>query len=253
MTARSMPSAIGLPTRVGACLFDLDGVLTQTATVHAKAWGEMFDAFLRGRVPGGTTAAPFTQADYNAYVDGKPRADGVRDFLRSRGIELPEGSADDPPEADTVQGLGTRKNAVVQGVIARDGVQAYPGSVEYLRAVRAAGLPTAVVSASANCEQVVRAAGLEQYLDHRIDGVIAARERLNGKPAPDTFLAGAEAIGIEPASAAVFEDAIAGVRAAAAGGFGWVVGVDRVDHAAELRAGGADQVVGDLAELLPER
>jgi beta-phosphoglucomutase family hydrolase len=253
MSPPSPPSAIGLPPRIGACLFDLDGVLTQTATVHAKAWGEMFDAFLRERAAEGATPAPFTQADYNAYVDGKPRADGVRDFLRSRGIELPEGSPGDPPEADTVNGLGTRKNDRVQEVIARDGVQAYPGSVEYLKAVRAAGLPTAVVSASANCEQVVRAAGLEPYLDHRIDGITAARERLNGKPAPDTFLAGAEAIGIEPASAAVFEDAVAGVRAGAAGGFGWVVGVDRVDHAAELRAGGADQVVTDLEQLLPER
>lgn len=253
MNAPSTLSAIGLPTRIGACLFDLDGVLTQTATVHAKAWGEMFDAFLRDRAgDGGERPEPFTQADYNAYVDGKPRADGVRDFLRSRGIELPEGKPDDPADADTVNGLGTRKNDRVQEVIARDGVQAYPGSVEYLKAVRAAGLPTAVVSASANCEQVVQAAGLSEYLDHRIDGVTAARERLNGKPAPDTFLAGAEAIGIEPAAAAVFEDAVAGVRAGAAGGFGWVVGVDRVDHADELKAGGANQVVTDLAELLDE-
>lgn len=245
-------SSIGLPPSVRACLFDLDGVLTNTATVHFKAWKEMFDAFLKDSAhASGDAAREFTQEDYNDHVDGKPRADGVRDFLTSRGIELPEGEKDDGGDADTIIGLGTRKNDLVQEVIERDGVEAYPGSVAYLKLVKEHGIPTAVVSASANCLQVIRAAGIEQYLDHRVDGTTAERDGLKGKPAPDSFLAGAKAVGVEPSGAAVFEDAVAGVEAGAAGGFAWVIGVDRVDHAQALRDGGADQVVQDLDELTP--
>ncbi|MCA1688940.1 MAG: HAD-IA family hydrolase, partial [Actinobacteria bacterium] len=188
-------------------------------------------------------------ADYNEYVDGKPREDGVRSFLASRGITLPEGSPGDPPEAETVNGLGNRKNALVLGLIEREGVQVYDGSIRYVKAVRAAGLKTAVVSASANCRDVLVAAGIEDLLDARIDGVVTAREHLRGKPAPDSFLAGARAVGVKPTAAAVFEDALAGVAAGRAGGFGFVVGVDRVDQAEALRAHGADVVVSDLAEL----
>ncbi|MEA2302213.1 MAG: hypothetical protein QOE44_2748 [Solirubrobacteraceae bacterium] len=242
---------LGLPAGIEACLFDLDGVLTQTAKVHAAAWKEMFDAYLEKRAnERGERFVGFDAgADYNDYVDGKPREDGVRSFLASRGITLPEGSPGDPPEAETVNGLGNRKNALVLGLIARDGVQAYDGSVRYVKAVRAAGLKTAVVSASANCRDVLVAAGIEDLLDARIDGVVTAREHLRGKPAPDSFLAGARAVGVEPTAAAVFEDAVAGVAAGRAGGFGFVVGVDRVDHAEALREHGADVVVTDLAEL----
>jgi HAD superfamily hydrolase (TIGR01509 family) len=211
------------------------------------AWKRTFDAFLRDHQPG---AAEFSQLDYNRFVDGKPRADGVRDFLASRGISLPEGAAGDPVDAATVQGIATRKNEVVLQQLAEHGVEVYPGSVDYLRAVKAAGLATAVVTASANGEQVIAAAGFADLIDVRVDGVVAAREGLRGKPQPDTFLAGARALGAEPAEAAVFEDALSGVAAGRAGEFGYVVGVDRVDHAAELAAHGADVVVQDLAELL---
>jgi beta-phosphoglucomutase family hydrolase len=242
---------LGLPAGIEACLFDLDGVLTQTAKVHAAAWKEMFDAYLEKRATerGERFVGFDAGADYNDYVDGKPREDGVRSFLASRGITVPEGSPEDPPEAETVNGLGNRKNALVLGLIARDGVQVYDGSVRYVKAVRAAGLKTAVVSASANCRDVLVAAGIEDLLDARIDGVVTAREHLRGKPAPDSFLAGARAVGVEPTAAAVFEDAVAGVAAGRAGGFGFVVGVDRVDHAEALREHGADVVVTDLAEL----
>lgn len=242
---------MGLPDGLRACLFDLDGVLTRTATVHAAAWKEMFDAFLRQRSERmNTEFVPFDPVrDYDAYVDGKPRADGTRSFLRSRGIELPEGHADDPPGAETVWGLGTRKNEIVLRMMHRDGVTVYDGSVRYVRAVRAAGLATAVVSSSANCRDVLASAGIEDLFDARIDGLVAAHDHLRGKPAPDTFLAGARALGVQPAAAAVFEDALAGVAAGRAGGFGLVVGVDRTGQADELRAHGADVVVTDLAEL----
>jgi HAD superfamily hydrolase (TIGR01509 family) len=183
-------------------------------------------------------------------VDGKPRYDGVRSFLAARGIELPEGSPEDPPEAETVHGLGNRKNELVLAMIERDGVQVYDGSLRYVRAVRAAGLGRAVVTSSANAGDVLAAAGIEDLFDVRIDGVVAARERLSGKPAPDTFLAAARALDVPPAGAAVFEDALAGVEAGRAGGFGLVVGVDRVGQAEALREHGADVVVADLAELL---
>jgi beta-phosphoglucomutase family hydrolase len=245
---------LGLPAHVTACLFDLDGVLTQTAKVHNAAWTETFNAFLRARAEAtGEPYRPFDPGpDYNRYVDGKPRADGVRSFLASRGITLPEGAPDDPPEADTVHGVGNRKNVVLLKRIHTDGVEVYPGSVAYLEAAAAAGLRRAVVSASANCREVVAAAGLDRLLEARVDGVFARERGLRGKPHPDTFLAGAELLGVAPANAAVFEDALAGVAAGRAGGFGHVIGVDRVGQADELRAHGADVVVTDLAELLKE-
>ncbi|HEY0696518.1 MAG TPA: beta-phosphoglucomutase family hydrolase [Micromonospora sp.] len=243
---------LGLPAHVTACLFDLDGVLTQTARVHNAAWRQMFDAFLRERAA--ATGEPFrpfdTGADYNRYVDGRPRADGVRTFLASRGIELPEGAPDDPPAAETVHGLGNRKNVILLDLIRTGGVQVYQGSVGYLRAAARTGLRRAVVSASANCREVVAAAGIADLLEVRVDGIVARAEHLRGKPYPDTFLAAARRLGVLPEEAAVFEDALAGVEAGRAGGFGYVVGVDRVGQAAQLRRHGAHVVVGDLSELL---
>lgn len=243
---------LGLPDSVRACLFDLDGVLTQTAKVHAAAWKEMFDAYLREHAERtGGAFVPFdAKEDYDEYVDGKPRYDGIRSFLGSRGIELPEGAEDDPASAETVHALGNRKNEIVQRLIREQGVEAYEGSVRYLHAAREAGLRRAVVSSSSNCRDVLVAAGIEDLLEERIDGIVAERERLRGKPAPDTFLAGARKFGVEPAEAAVFEDALAGVAAGNAGSFGCVVGIDRVGQADALRAHGADVVVSDLAELL---
>ncbi|MDQ6614650.1 MAG: beta-phosphoglucomutase family hydrolase [Actinomycetota bacterium] len=241
-----------MPGRVQACLFDLDGVLTKTAEVHAAAWKEMFDAYLRTRArhDGGRFVAFDPVGDYDAYVDGKPRADGTRSFLAARGIELPEGDPDDPPAADTVQGLGNRKNEIVLRRIRRDGVEAYDGSVRYVRAARDGGLRRAVVSSSANCADVLLAAGIEDLFEERVDGLTARRDHLAGKPAPDMFLAAAHALGVAPADAAVFEDALAGVAAGRAGGFAFVVGVDRAGQARGLAAHGADVVVTDLAELL---
>jgi beta-phosphoglucomutase family hydrolase len=243
---------LGLPSHITTCLFDLDGVLTDTARVHDAAWKETFDAFLREwSARHGVPFVPFDRvAEYNSYVDGRPRADGVRTFLASRGITLPEGSPDDPPEAATVNGLGNRKNAVLVHRSRTDGVVAYPGSVAYLRAVAAAGLRRAVVSASANCYDVLVAAGLIDLFEARVDGIVAAQRHLRGKPAPDTFVAAAAMLGAIPAEAAVFEDAVAGVQAGRDGGFGYVIGVDRVNHAADLLAHGASIVVKDLAELL---
>jgi beta-phosphoglucomutase family hydrolase len=242
---------LGLPDDVRVCLFDLDGVITQTAKVHAAAWKEMFDEYLRGRAQRtGEPFAPFEQHDYEAYVDGKQRADGVRSFLASRAIELPEGAPDDPPAAETVTGLGNRKNELVLALIRRDGVEVYDGSVRFVDAARDAGLRCAVVSSSANTREVLRSVGLTERFEVIVDGVVAARERLPGKPAPDTFLAAARELGVEAREAAVFEDALAGVEAGRAGAFGVVVGVDRVGQAEALRAHGADVVVGDLAELL---
>jgi beta-phosphoglucomutase family hydrolase len=242
---------LGLPDGMQACLFDLDGVLTQTATVHAAAWREMFDAYLRRRAEQrGEELKPFEPVDYERYVDGKPRYDGVRDFLASRGIELPEGSPSDSPDAETVCGLGNRKNDLVLELLRRDGVTAYEGSVRYLHAVRDAGLHRAVVSASKNCREVLQAAGIEDLFEIRVDGIVAEEEHLKGKPAPETFLAAARKLDVPPAQAVVFEDALAGVEAGRAGRFGFVVGVDRVGQAEELRRHGADVVVSDLAELL---
>jgi beta-phosphoglucomutase family hydrolase len=243
---------LGLPDEVRACLFDLDGVLTQTATVHAAAWKEMLDAFLheRAKRTGEKFVAFDAVADYEEYVDGKPRYEGVSSFLGSRGIDLPRGERSDPPQAQTVDGLGNRKNEIVLRLIEERGVEAYAGSVRYVRAAKEAGLARAVVSSSTNCHQVLVAAGIDDLFQQRIDGVVAEREHLRGKPAPDTFLAGARALGVEPSRAAVFEDALAGVAAGRAGKFACVVGVDRVGQGEALRAHGADVVVGDLAELL---
>ena len=234
---------LGLPDDTQACLFDLDGVLTQTAKVHAAAWKEMFDAYLRERTA--QTGEPFVpfdaHGDYDEYVDGKPRSDGVRSFLASRGIELSD---------EQVVALGNRKNDRVLKLIHEQGVQPYDGSVRYVRAVRDARLRRAVVSSSTNAHDVLVAAGILDLFEQVIDGHTAEREHLNGKPAPDTFLAGARALEVEPARAAVFEDALAGVVAGRAGAFGCVVGVDRVGQADELREHGATVVVSDLAELL---
>jgi beta-phosphoglucomutase family hydrolase len=242
----------GLPDGIRGCLFDLDGVLTKTAEVHDAAWQEMFDGYLRERSrKTGEPFVPFDRvADYENFVDGKPRADGTRSFLQSRGIELPEGSPDDPPDAETVEGLSNRKNKILLRRIREDGVEAYPGSVRYVRAVRDAGLRRAVVTSSANCRDVLASAGLEDLFETHIDGLTVEREHLRGKPAPDSYLAGARALGLEPGTAAVFEDALAGVVAGRAGRFGFVVGVDRLGQADALAEHGADVVVTDLAQLL---
>jgi len=240
---------LGLPDAIRACLFDLDGVLTPTALIHAAAWKEMFDAFLEEYQGPGFT--PFDKvADYDRYVDGRPRDDGTRTFLAARGITLPEGSPDDPPEAHTVEGMSKRKDAIFQRVLAREGVKPYPGSVRYLEACRDAGLRRAVVSSSKHCEKIIKAAGIDHLLEVRVDGVTATEKGLTGKPAPDTFLYAAELLGVGAAGSAVFEDALAGVESGRAGHFGCVVGVDRVGQAVALREHGADVVVQDLAELL---
>jgi beta-phosphoglucomutase family hydrolase len=245
---------LGLPDAIRACLFDLDGVLTQTAKVHAAAWKQMFDTFLAERAQRqGTQFVAFDPShDYDAYIDGRLRADGTRSFLASRGITLPEGNPDDPPDAETVNGLSNRKNAILLDRLQQDGVQVYPGSVRYLQAVREAQVPRAVVSASANTRQVLAAAHLADAFDTIVDGLVAGRDHLHGKPAPDTYVAAARLLNVDPSHAAVFEDALAGVEAGRAGGFGFVVGVDRVGQRDALRQRGADIVVDDLAELLDQ-
>ena len=246
---------LGLPDTVTACLFDLDGVLTQTAKVHAAAWKQMFDEYLRQRAEKlSEQFVPFDEVrDYDEYVDGKPRYDGVRSFLASRGIALAQGTPDDPPTAETVDGLGNRKNELVLKMIHTDGVAPYEGSVRYVEAARAAGLRRAVVSSSTNCRDVLKAAGIFDLFEEIVDGHVAEREHLNGKPAPDTFLAGARAVGVGPDQSVVFEDALAGVQAGRRGHFAYVVGVDRVGQADALKAHGASVVVRDLAELLENR
>jgi beta-phosphoglucomutase family hydrolase len=238
---------LGLPDAVTACLFDMDGVVTKTAVVHAAAWKQMFDEFLRTQ-PG---QAPFDSVkEYDDYVDGKPRLEGTESFLESRHISLPVGDPSDKPGAHTVYGLSNRKNEMVLEVLKRDGVEVYPGSRRYIDAVRTAGLKTAIVSSSANTEAVLAAGGVADLFDVRVDANVAKERGLHGKPAPDTFLEAARMLGTDPASAAVFEDALAGVAAGHAGKFGLVVGVDRVGQADQLRAHGADVVVKDLADLL---
>jgi HAD superfamily hydrolase (TIGR01509 family) len=236
---------------VRACLFDLDGVLTRTAEVHAAAWREMFDAYLRERAArsGERLVALDPVGDYDECVDGKPRYEGVRSFLDSRGIDIPQGVPSDAAGAETIDGLGNRRNEIVLRMI-REGVRAFERSVRYVQAARNAGLRRAVVSSSTNCREVLVAAGIEHLFERRIDGVVAEREHLRGKPAPDTFLAGVRALEVEPGQAAVCEDALAGVAAGRGGGFACVVGVDRAGQAAALRDHGADVVVSDLAELL---
>ena len=238
---------LGLPDGVTACLFDMDGVVTKTAVVHAAAWKQMFDEFLRSQ-PG---QAPFDSVkEYDEYVDGKPRLEGTESFLESRHINLPTGEPDDKPGAHTIYGLSNRKNELVLEVLKRDGVEVYPGSRRYIDAVRSAGLKTAIVSSSANTEAVLKAGGVADLFDVRVDANVAKERGLHGKPAPDTFLEAARMLGVPPEHAAVYEDALAGVAAGHAGKFGLVVGVDRVGQADALRQHGADVVVKDLADLL---
>jgi beta-phosphoglucomutase family hydrolase len=246
---------LGLPDTVRACLFDLDGVLTDTASVHRTAWKTMFDSYLKDRAGRtGESFVPFDiDADYLNYVDGKKREDGVRSFLQSRDIELPEGNPDDDPSAETVHGLGNRKNELFHKTLREDGIKVFEGSRRYLEAAAAAELPVAVVSSSSNTREVLEVTGLDKFVQQRVDGVTLRDEHIAGKPAPDSFLRAAELLGVEPGQAAVFEDALAGVEAGRSGHFGCVVGVDRVGQAEELRRNGADVVVTDLAELLPKR
>ncbi|MGV0627007.1 beta-phosphoglucomutase family hydrolase [Mycolicibacter minnesotensis] len=243
---------LGLPETVRACLFDLDGVLTDTASVHTRAWKTMFDAFLSARAEQtGQTWTPFDPVDdYRRYVDGKKRDDGVRSFLASRDITLPDGAHDDPPDAETVHGLGNRKNEAFRVTLQADGVEVFEGSRRYLAAVTAAGLATAVVSASANAGEVLAITGLDAFIGERVDGVTLRTEHIAGKPAPDSFLLAAQRLGVTPTESAVFEDALSGVAAGRAGGFGLVVGVDRVGQREDLLTHGADIVVADLEELL---
>ncbi len=236
-----------------AVLFDLDGVLTATASIHATCWKEMFDAFLKRRA--GEEGEPFREfdiaTDYKKYVDGRRRYDGVRGFLESRDIALPEGKLDDPLEAETVCGLGNRKNEMVNETIRTVGVKPFPGSVTLVRNLRETGFKTAVVSASANCQTVLMGAGIADLFDVRVDGKVAAERKLPGKPKPDTFLAAAKDLGVSPERAVVVEDAISGVQAGRAGNFGLVIGVAREGDAEALLNNGADIVVNDLIEILP--
>lgn len=246
---------LGLPDGIAVCLFDLDGVLTDTASVHRRAWKTMFDDYLAQRAK--SAGEPFREfsadSDYPQYVDGKTRDDGVRSFLQSRGITLPDGDPDDDSGAESVHGLANRKNDLFQISLHRDGVEVFDGSRRYLEAVTDVGLPVAVVSSSANTEEVLRIADLEKFVQCRVDGVTIRTENLPGKPAPDTYLRAAQLLHVEPAHAAVFEDALSGVQAGRAGHFGVVVGVDRIGHAEALRDNGADIVVKDLADLLAPR
>jgi beta-phosphoglucomutase family hydrolase len=250
-TLREDPHVTSAASRLAGLrglLFDLDGVLTPTAEVHMRAWARTLSAVLAER----GVAEPYSDADYFAYIDGKPRLDGVRDVLASRGIALPEGAPDDHPARDTVAGVGNRKNAAFAAEIAENGVAAYPGSVAFLDAAIAAGLAVAVVSSSRNAEPVLRAAGLRDRFGVVVDGLVAAAEGLPGKPAPDTYLAAAARLGLPAERCAVIEDAHSGVQAGRAGGFGLVIGVDRGAGALELRASGADLVVDDLDELVAD-
>jgi beta-phosphoglucomutase family hydrolase len=238
-----------------AALFDLDGVLTPTAEVHMHAWARMFNEYLASRAAGPSPSSgnnePYTDADYFAHVDGKPRYDGVRDFLASRGIELPWGDPSDPAEAETVCGLGNRKNVSFAAVLASDGVTPYPGSVRLLDYLATKGVAVAVVSSSQNADAVLTAAGLRDRFEVVVDGRLAHAEGLPGKPAPDTYLRAAVALGVPKERAVVFEDAVSGTEAGRAGAFGLVVGVDRGVGAQTLLDSGADLVVSDLEELLP--
>jgi beta-phosphoglucomutase family hydrolase len=243
---------LGLPERVRACLFDLDGVLTDTASVHRRAWKTMFDAYLRQRAQRlNEPFVPFDpDHDYLTYVDGKKREDGVRSFLASRDITLPDGQPDDDPAAETVYGLGNRKNELFLETLKRDGVHVFEGSRRYIEAVRKAGLGVAVVSSSANTRDVLEVTGLDVFVEQRVDGVTMRAEHIPGKPAPDSYLRAAQLLNVAPEAAAVFEDALSGVAAGHAGHFGLVVGVDRVGQSEALRHNGADIVVTDLSELL---
>jgi beta-phosphoglucomutase family hydrolase len=248
----SLPGPVSWP-EYAAVLFDLDGVITPTAKVHRRAWSTMFDDFLGDpRAPGGGDRSPYTDADYFAHVDGKPRYDGVRDFLGSRGIRLPEGNDDDPTSEVTIRGLGNRKDELFNVVLERDGVEAYPHSVSLLDHLARIGIPLAIVSSSRNAGAVLEAAGLTDRFRVVVSGAVAAEHGLRGKPAPDTFVYAAEVLGAQPATAVVVEDAVSGVRAGTAGGFGLVVGVDRGVGERALLDAGAHVVVAELDELLPE-
>jgi beta-phosphoglucomutase family hydrolase len=238
---------LGLPDMIHACLFDLDGVLTDTAALHRKAWAATFDPVLQAH-----GQQPFSDDDYNDYVDGKPRLDGVRDFLAARKLDLPEGGDDDAADAETVQAIAKRKNDDVLRLIREDGVHVFPGSRRYLEAAVEAGLRRVVVSSSANTKDVLEVTGLDRFIEERVDGVTIKQTGMAGKPAPDSFLAGAQRVGVDPARAVVFEDATAGVEAGRRGNFGFVVGVNRLDdaHGQALHEHGADVVVRDLADLL---
>ncbi len=239
-------------TRFDAVLFDMDGVVTDTASIHATCWKTMFDEFLlKWSAKSASPFRPFDlDTDYKVYVDGKPRYEGVRDFLKSRGIVLPEGTPEDPPTTETVCGLGNRKNELVNGVLNSAGVKAYPGSIALIKHLRRTGIKTAIVTSSQNCQAVLQAAKADDLFDARVDGDVLGEEGLAGKPAPDSFLKAAEMLRVLPQRAVVFEDAISGVHAAAQGGFALVIGVARKGNAKELKAYGADMVVNDLAELL---
>lgn len=244
---------LGLPDGISACLFDLDGVLTSTASLHFQAWKQTFDEYLRVRANlRNEPFVAFEMPDYLKYVDGKPRAEGVASMIGSREIDLPLGSPDDPPGTETIQGLGNRKNILVLQIMADKGVDAFEGSLRYLAAVEAAGLKRAVVSASTNTGSVLEASGLAGRFGAVVDGTVAIQKNLRGKPFADTFLHAAHLLDVEPAAAVVFEDALAGVKAGRDGGFGFVVGVDRSGQAAALKEAGADVVVEDLADLLGE-
>ena len=234
-----------------AVLLDLDGVTTDTASLHAACWKQMFDDYLQNRATQrGEAFRPFDIAtDYRLYVDGKPRYDGVRDFLISRGIGLPEGSPDDPMQAETVDGLGNRKNDLVNKIIEDKGVEPYQGSVKLLHQLRDQGFKIAVVTSSQNCTAVLKAAKLDHFFDLQVDGNVIHAEHLAGKPAPDTYLRAAKLLGVESSRAVVIEDALSGVEAGSAGGFGLVIGVARKGNADELRRHGAHLVVNDLGEL----
>ena len=238
--------------RFDAVLFDLDGVLTATAKVHAVCWKRMFDTFLQGR--SANTGEPFhpfdIDSDYRQYVDGKRRYDGVRSFLQSRGIDLPEGDPGDAPDSETVCGLGNRKNEMINEVIENDGVEAYEGTITLARQIRDAGIKIAVVTSSQNCDVVLKAVNITDLFEAKVDGNVIHEQNLSGKPAPDSFLEGAKRLGVEPARAVVVEDAISGVQAGRNGKFGLVIGVDRKGYADELNKNGADVVVKDLGEFL---
>lgn len=235
-----------------AVLFDLDGVLTDTASLHAQAWKSMFDEFLlRWSADHGHPYEPFeVDPDYLTHVDGMPRYDGVAAFLESRRIVLPEGTPDDPPDADTIHGLGTRKNDLVLRLLHERGVDAFPGSIAFLEAALDAGLLAAVVSSSRNAVASLQSAGIRDRFEVIVDGVVAAGTGLPGKPAPDTYLEAARRLGVEPGDAVVVEDAVSGVEAGRLGGFGTVIGIGEGGQVARLREAGADLVVADLAELL---
>ena len=249
---RADRSSLGLPPNILACLFDLDGVLTQTAKVHARAWKETFDAFLKERAQkSGGEFRPFDEVtDYDEYVDGKPREEGVRSFLAARHIPVPEGSENDPPDAHSVHGLANRKDALFLHLIRSRGVEPYEGSIRYVHAAREAGLKLAVVTSSRHCDEVLAAARMQGVFDAKVDGNVAHAKGLTGKPAPDTYLEAARMLEAAPPHSAVYEDALAGVQAGRAGGFGMVIGVDRAGQADALRAHGADIVVKDLADLM---